>query len=52
MSCPSSATVIAPCRNAEALIGPTVESLIARSVVRSGRLTLQYLWSVTGDPRG
>jgi glycosyltransferase involved in cell wall biosynthesis len=39
----STATVVTPCLNAEALIERTAESVIRQSAVRSGRLQLQYL---------
>lgn len=39
----SSATIITPCRNAEALIGATASSIMAQTAVASGRLRLQYL---------
>jgi glycosyltransferase involved in cell wall biosynthesis len=36
-------TVVTPCRNAEALVARTVESVVEQSAVRSGRVELQYL---------
>jgi hypothetical protein len=36
-------TVVTPCFQAEAAIGPTVESILAQSALRSGRVRLQYL---------
>jgi glycosyltransferase involved in cell wall biosynthesis len=38
-----SATIITPCRNAERLVRRTLESILAQTAVRSGRLRLQYL---------
>jgi len=38
-----SATIVTPCLDAERLIRPTVESIMAQTAVRSGRLRLQYL---------
>lgn len=36
-------SVITPCRNAEGLIAPTVESVVGQTAVRSGRVALQYI---------
>ncbi len=36
-------SIITPCRNAERLVGRTVESIVEQSAVRSGRVGLEYL---------
>ncbi len=36
-------SVVTPCRNAEALIGPTLRSVLDQRAVASGRLALQYV---------
>jgi glycosyltransferase involved in cell wall biosynthesis len=38
-----SVTIVTPCRNAERLVGRTVQSILDQTAVRSGRLRLQYL---------
>lgn len=38
-----SITIVTPCRNARVLIRRTLESILAQSAVRSGRVRLQYL---------
>jgi glycosyltransferase involved in cell wall biosynthesis len=36
-------SIVTPCRNAERLVGRTVESVVEQTAVRSGRVALEYL---------
>jgi glycosyltransferase involved in cell wall biosynthesis len=40
---PLTFTIVTPCRNARALVGRTVDSIVGQRAVRSGRVALEYL---------
>lgn len=48
----STFTVVTPCFNAAALIGPTIESILGQRAIRSSRVKLQYIVCDGGSSDG